>query len=528
MRITYRAVAGLVVLACMSSAVSAQKQGGTLRVYHRDSPASMSIYEETTLSTSMPMMGVFNNLVMFDPNQAQNRLDNIVPDLAESWSASEDGKSLTFKLRGGVKWHDGTPFTANDVKCSWDLLLGTAKEKLRINARETWWTNLNEVRADSGTQATFHLKRPQPSFLALLASGLSPVYPCHVPPAEIRQHPIGTGPFKFVEFKPNQSIKVVRNPNYWKPGKPYLDAIEFTIIPNRSTAVLAFATGNFDLTFPYEITVAMLKDLRNQMPQAVCEITPMNVSNNLSIGRKPPFDNAEVRRAIALSLDRKAFIDILGDGQGDIGTAVMPPPEGQWAMPKEMMEKLPGYAADVQKSRAEAQKIMRSLGYGPDNRIKVNIMTRNLPDFRDPASIAVDQLKNIWIDGEVETVETANFLPKLMRADFVVALTAIGSGLDDPDQNFYENYICDSKRNYTRYCNRDVDKLVDQQSMERDLKKRRELVWEIDRRLQEDVVRPILHYMRKATCWSPHLKGLKLQVNSIYNGWRMEEVWLDR
>src|SRR5438477_5658414 len=107
------------VLLIFNGLASSQKPGGTLRVYHRDSPASMSIYEETTLSTSMPMMGVFNNLVVFDPTQAQNRLDNIIPDLAESWSSSEDGKSITFNLRGGVKWHDGKPFTASDVKCSW-------------------------------------------------------------------------------------------------------------------------------------------------------------------------------------------------------------------------------------------------------------------------------------------------------------------------------------------------------------------------------------------------------------------------
>jgi len=192
------------------------------------------------------------------------------------------------------------------------------------------------------------------------------------------------------------------------------------------------------------------------------------------------------------------------------------------------MEKLPGYDPDVKKSRAEAQNIMRSLGYGPDNRLNVKIMTRNLPDFRDPAAIASDQLTNIWIDSELELVETANFLPRLIRSDFVLALTAIGSGLDDPDQNFYENYICDSKRNYTRYCDREVDSLIDRQSVENDLNKRRELVWGIDRRLQEEVVRPILYYMRKATCWSPTFKGLKLQVNSIYNGWRMEDVWLDR
>src|SRR5438067_968967 len=221
MRLLYRATTSLAMLLFISGMASAQNQGGTLRVYHRDSPASMSIYEETTLSTSMPMMGVFNNLVVFDPSQKQNRLDNIVPDLAESWSFSENGKDVTFQLRGGVKWHYGNSFTAADVKCSWDLLMGKGKENLRINARETWWTNLNEVTVDNEHQATFHLERPQPSFLALLASGLSPVYPCHVRPSEMRQHPIGTGLFKFVEFKPNQSIKLVRNPDYWKPAKPY-------------------------------------------------------------------------------------------------------------------------------------------------------------------------------------------------------------------------------------------------------------------------------------------------------------------
>jgi peptide/nickel transport system substrate-binding protein len=528
MRFVRQIVVGILVILCTAGTALSQEHGGTLRVYHRDSPASMSIYEETTVSTSIPMMGVFNNLVVFNPSESQNRLDNIIPDLAESWSWSGDGKDLTFKLRSGVLWHDGKPFTANDVKCSWDLLLGKAKEKLRINARETWWLNLDEATADREDRVTFHLKRPQPSFLALLASGLTPVYPCHVLPAEMRQHPIGTGPFKFVEFTPNQSIKLVRNPNYWKPGKPYLDGIEYTIIRDRSTAMLAFAAGKFDLTFPYEITIPMLKELKSQMPQAVCEIAPMNVSMTLSIAVKPPFDNPEVRRAIALSLDHKAFIDILGNGQGDIGTAVLPAPDGQWGMPKEMMATLPGYGADIKSSRVEAQRIMRSLGYGPDNRIGVKIMTRNLPDFRDPATIAADQLKNIWIDADLELVETANFLPRLLRSDFVLALTAIGSGLDDPDQSFYENYICDSKRNYSRYCNRDLDKLVDQQSIERDVQKRRHLVWKIDRQLQQDIARPILFYMRKATCWSPQVKGLRLQVNSIYNGWRMEDVWLDR
>ena len=508
--------------------VSAQKPGGVLRVYHRDSPATMSIYEEATIGVVAPMMGVFNNLVVFDPSQKRNSLDGIVPDLAESWSWNEDGTALTVTLRPGVKWHDGKPFTANDVKCSWDLLQGKGDDKLRLNARPSWWVNLDHVSADSELQATFHLKRRQPSFLALLASAWSPVYPCHVPAAQMRQHPIGTGPFKFVEFKPNQSIKVVRNPDYWKPGLPYLDGIEWTIIPNRSTQILAFIAGQFDMTFPFEVTIPMLKDVRSQMPDAVCETGALNAAPNLLITGKPPFDNPELRKAVAMSLDRKALIDILGEGQGDLGTAMLPAPEGVWGMPAEMMRALPGYDPDVAKSRATAREAMQKLGYGPDHHLPVKITTRNLAIYRDPAAILIDQMKNIWIDGEIELVETAQFLPRLIRSDFTMAQSVLGNALDDPDQIFYENYICDSNRNYSHICDRDLDKLIDAQSAEPDREKRKELVWEIDRRLQERAVRPILYYMRQATCWRPEVKGIKLASNSIYNSWRFEDVWLDR
>ncbi|MGD9617789.1 MAG: ABC transporter substrate-binding protein [Alphaproteobacteria bacterium] len=527
MRILLGAAVALAPLLTGAAAV-AQKHGGTLRLYHGDSPGNMSIHENGTISVLAPMMAVFNNLVVFDPKQKRNSLDNIVPDLAESWTVSEDGTELTFKLRHGVKWHDGEDFTAADVKCTWDLLQGKAPEKLRINARPAWWANLDHVTADNEYQATFHLKRPQPSFLALLAAGFSPVYPCHVSPQQMRQHPIGTGPFKFVEFKPNQSIKLARNPDYWKKGLPYLDGIEYTIIPNRSTATLAFRAGTVDMTFPYDLTVPLLKDLQAQMPDSVCELTPVNFAPNLLITEKPPFDNRELRKAIAMTLDRQAFIDILGDGIGDIGTATLPAPEGQWAMPKEMRQQLPGYDPDVKKSREQARQIMRALGYGPDNRLTAKLATRNTPDYRDAAAVLTDQLKQIWIDTEIELVETANWLPRLVRGDFVLAQGVLGNALDDPDQIFYENYSCDSNRNYTKYCDPEVENLLHRQSTETDPEKRRRMVWEMDRRLQQAVMRPLLFYMRKATCLRPEVKGLTIMVNSAYNGWRMEEVWLDR
>ena len=523
-------MAGVAVAAALCAGPAfAQKPGGTLRLYHRDSPASMSILEESTVSVVMPMMGVFNNLIVFDQNVAQNSLQSIVPDLATSWSWSDDGKRLTFKLRDGVKWHDGKPFTTNDVKCTWDLLLGKGSAKLRADPRKDWYENLDDVAAEGDSQATFVLKRPQPALLTLLASGYSPVYPCHVPPAQMRQHPIGTGPFKFVEYKPNETIKLVKNPDYWKPGRPYLDAIEFTIIPNRSTASLAFVAGKLDMTFPDELTPPLMRDVKNQAPQAVCENRATNVSTNLLINRdKPPFDNPDIRRALSLALDRKSFIDILTEGDGNVGGAMLPPPEGLWGMPPEMLAGLPGYGPDVQKNRAEAKALMEKLGYGPDKRLAIKVATRNIALYRDPAVILIDQLKQIYIDGELDVVETANWYPKIARKDYQIGLNLTGSAVDDPDQQFFENYACNSIRNYTGYCNKELDERFVAQSTETDQEKRKKLVWDIDRALQEDGARPIVMHNRGGTCWQPQVKGLVLQVNSIYNGWRFEDVWLDR
>src|SRR5438309_1655959 len=380
----------------------AQKSGGVLKMPDFASPASMSIHEEVTRAAVTVLMPVFNNLVLFDQHKEKNTLDSIVPDLAQSWTWSEDGKELTFKLRHGVKWHDGKPFTAADVKCTWDLLQGKTQEKLRLNPRKAWYRNLDEVTTKGDDEVTFHLKRPQPYLLVLLASGASPVYPCHVSPAQIRQHPIGTGPFKFVEYKPNESIRLTRNTDYWRPGRPYLDDIEYTIIPNVSTRMLAFTAGKVDMTFPYGVSIPLLKDIKSQGPQAICEATVAAGSRTLIINQTAlPFDNSELRRAMVLALDRKPFIDILSEGRGKTGGVMLPPPEGVWGMPAEILQTMPGYGADVQKNRGEAREIMGKLGYGPDKRLAVTISTRNTPDYLDPAVILIGQLREIYIDGQL-------------------------------------------------------------------------------------------------------------------------------
>jgi peptide/nickel transport system substrate-binding protein len=523
-------IAGTLSVAIIGIAPAfAQKQGGTLRIYHRDNPPSASIHEEATISTVQPFMALFNNLVMFDHSKKRNSMDSIVPDLAESWSWDDSKTRLTFKLRQGVKWHDGKPFTANDVKCTWDKLQGKTKDRFRKNPRIIWYQNLKEVTVNGDHEATFVLNRPQESLLMMLASGYTPVYPCHVNAAGMRTKPVGTGPFKFDEFRRNEFIRVVRNPDYWKKGKPHVDAIEWRIISNRSTRILAFIAGDFDMTFNNDVTIPLLKDVRSQAPKAICEVTTQYVSRNLIVNQEsPPFNDPQIRKAMAMAIDRKAFIDILTEGQGDMGGAMLPLPEGLWGMPKDVLQKLTGYGPDVEKNQAEARKIMEGLGYSAAKPLNVKISTRDIAIYRDPAVILIDQLKKIHIHGELEVVDTTQWHAKVARKEYAVGMNLTGVGVDDPDVNFYENYSCQSERNYTQYCNKEVEKLVDQQSRESDVEKRKKIVWEIERVLNEDVARPIIYHDRAAHCWHPHLKGFTLMENSIYNGWRFEDVWLEK
>ena len=525
------AIAAVALAAWFAAAgpAAAQKSGGILRSYNSTNPPSASILEEGTIATSVSFSAVFNNLLIFDQSKPRNGLDTIVPELAESWAWDASRTRLTVTLRRGVKWHDGKDFTAADVQCTWYKYLGRHPDELRSNPRAIWWTNLKDVTVNGNFEATFVLARPQASFPALLASNLSPVYPCHAPAKEMRRRPIGTGPFKFASFDVNRSIKLVKNTDYWKPGLPYLDGIEFSIIGNRSTRVLAFIAKEFDLTFVADITVPLMADIEARSPGAICRFVPTGASTHLLVNReRPPFNDAGLRKAMALALDRQGTIDILTFGKANIAGAMMAPPEGQWGMPKEMVMALPYYGGDVAERRAEARSIMQSLGYGPNKRLKVKVSTRDFQTYKDPAVLLVDQLNQIYFDAELEVIESSVWYGRAARRDYAVALNIASSGLDDPDVTMAEGYACKSDRNFGEYCNPQVDKLLEDQSREADTARRRQIVWRIEKILAEDVAQPIIMHNHGATCWQPYVKGHVQHENSLHNNWRFESVWLDK
>ena len=150
----------------------------------------------------------------------------------------------------------------------------------------------------------------------------------------------------------------------------------------------------------------------------------------------------------------------------------------------------------------------------------------NVSQCCDPSVILIDQLTRIYIGAELDLIEAAVWPVRLTKRDFTLALNLTGSGGDDPDIQFYENYVCGASRNFSGYCNPEIDSLIDRQSVETDFLKRRQMVWDIDRRLQKDAARPIIYHSRSGTCMQPWLKNMTIMTNGMHSGWRMEDVWL--
>ena len=230
---------------------------------------------------------------------------------------------------------------------------------------------------------------------------------------------------------------------------------------------------------------------------------------------------------MSLSLDRQAFIDIMGQGQGAIGGPMEPPPEGLWGMPAEMLKALPGYGPDVAARRAEARQIMEKLGYGPDKRLAVTVAARNVPPWRDPAVILIDQLREIYIDGELEPVDTTQWYPRLMRKDYKVGLNVTESEVDDPDAQFYENYVRRAAQLHRLL--QQIGRRADRPAIAGN-RRRQAAAAGLANREEADRRRCAPGHRVRARHHLPAAvrQGADQQVNSIYNGSRFEDVWLDR
>ena len=521
-------ILAFVVLVAWPAFAETPKVGGTLHLRLReDLPQGFAVHESPTISTLWPAMPCFSNLVLFDPAKPTHAVDSIIGELAQRWSWQDDYRSLVFFLRRDVTWHDGRPFTAADVVYTFDLVREARDAgKLRINPRRDLFANIASVDAVDAQTVMIRLKRPQPSLLMMIASGFTPIYAAHVPPAAYRTGCIGTGPFKLKEWKRGEYVEYVKNPDYFVKGRPYLDGLRYTIIRERGTGIAALQAGRVDVAFPGETSKPIAEQLTRGVPKMLTTPVGTAVVDHLLFNTaKPPFDNPKLREAVSRAIDRRAYIEALYQGGATIGGAMAPRPHGVWSLSEKDIRALPGNSGAAD-GKARARALLAAAGFSASS-MKAELVTRNLPAFLDLASFVAAELKRVGIDVAVRPIDSAQWEAVKTRGEFQLGADRTGMEPDDPDVTFYESYGCGSPRNYEQYCDPELTRMFDQQSQELDPARRLALVQAIQRRLGDAAVRPTLAWRLDYFARWPHVKNLTPH-HSIYGWGRMQDVWLDR
>ncbi|NGN39464.1 ABC transporter substrate-binding protein [Mesorhizobium sp. CGMCC 1.15528] len=406
----------------------------------------------------------------------------ILPDLAESWTVSDDGKVYTFKLHTGVKFHDGTDFNADDVKFSLDR----ARAENSTNAQKTLFAAIDTVEVIDPATVKVTLKQPQGSFLYNLGWGDAVI----VAPESAetnKEKPIGTGPFKFESWAKGSSIKLVKADGYW--GDPvFLDKAEFRIIPDAAAAIPALLSGDVQ-AFPNMPLGDGLPQIQSD-PRFKVVIGSTEGETILSMNnKKPPFDNLKVRQAISYALDRKAIIDGASNGFGT-------PIGSHFAPHNPAYVDLTGtYPHDV----AKAKELLKEAGL--ENGFKTTLKLPPPPYARDGGQIIASELREIGIDAEIIPLEWADWLKQVFtEKDYDMSIV---SHTEPNDIDIYSR-----KDYYFNYDNPAFNKVIEELNLTSDEAKRKELYGQAQKILADDAVVGFLFELPKIGVWDAKVEGL--------------------
>jgi len=406
----------------------------------------------------------------------------VLPDLAESWTVSDDGKVYTFKLHTGVKFHDGTDFNADDVKFSLDR----ARAENSTNAQKGLFAAIENVEVVDPATVKVTLKQPQGSFLYNLGWGDAVI----VAPESAetnKEKPIGTGPFKFESWAKGSSIKLIKADGYW--GDPvFLDKAEFRIIPDAAAAIPALLSGDVQ-AFPNMPLGDGLPQIQSD-PRFKVVIGSTEGETILSMNnKKPPFDNLKVRQAISYAIDRKAIIDGASNGFGvPIGSHFAPHNPAY-------VDLTGTYPHDP----AKAKELLKEAGL--ENGFKTTLKLPPPPYARDGGQIIASELREIGIDAEIIPLEWADWLKQVFtEKDYDMSIV---SHTEPNDIDIYSR-----KDYYFNYDNPAFDKVIEELNLTSDEAKRKELYGQAQKILADDAPVAFLFELPKIGVWDAKVEGL--------------------
>jgi peptide/nickel transport system substrate-binding protein len=462
------------------------RYGGVLRIALAADPPSLDMHQEQTFAVCQPMSALYNTLLVFAPHNPTQ----VVGDLAKSWTVSDDYLTYTFTLHEGVKFHDGSELTSADVKASWDRIV--APPEGVISTRRSNYLMIKSIEAPDDSTVVFHLHHPSPSFLTGLAHPANFIYAkkyLDQDPNYYRQNTVGTGPFKLKNYVRGSHVEMERNPEYWKKGLPYLDAVTYYIIKDTSARAKAIRSGRVDAELRF-LPPMEVEAIKAQMGDRVVVQAPQNIGNfgvTINVDKKP-FDDERVRQALSLAFDRYEGLSILRPITTFDAVGGIMHPGSQWSLSEEELQAFPGFGRDYEANLKEAKRLLAEAGY--PNGFKTVLTNRNIKlPYVDLGVYIISKWKQIGVEAEHKLEETATWSESRVSRNFELLIDPYGSAtVGDPDE-MLDKFTTGGQENWGRFSDPVVDELFKKQAQEMNEQKRIQLVKEIDTRILEKVWR---------------------------------------
>jgi peptide/nickel transport system substrate-binding protein len=496
-----------VVVTATPPPTAAPKKGGTLIGARAADAKGLDPHKQTAFSSFRMLEMVYDPLFTFDKDL------KVVPNLAESWKWSEDGKTLTVTLRKNVKFHNGDPMTSDDVKFSFERILD---EKTAAAARSNY-ADISKIDAPDANTVVFTLKNPNASILAAMTSLNSAIIDKKQVSggADPGKVDVGTGAFTIDKWEPDRTFTMKAFKDYWIAGEPRIDGIEWRTIPDESSILAGLRAKTLDFAIINDPRVAIRAGaggsglVISRAPALAYHVLQLNAS-------RPMFADVRVRQAVACAIDRQEVLDTASLGEGEVTSPATPP------FYRAKLDSLTCYKKDVNK----AKQLLADAGKSTGLTFKIMAAADEPPTAVAEAQSIQAQLKAVGIDTQIETLELGVYVDRWLKADFD-ATVALNGGNPDPDVMFYRYWHSTGNLNkVAAYNNPDIDKLLLQGRATADPEKRKPIYDQIQQKLADAAPWVWLYVGYEYRIMQPSVKGFTALPNGamIY----MRDTWLDK
>jgi peptide/nickel transport system substrate-binding protein len=521
---------GTAALAAAPAEEEAGKRGGTLTyVIPADAPPSLDGHREGTFATLHSVAPFYSVLIRVNPENPSSTTDFVCDLCTAMPQPTDDGKTYTFKLRDGVKFHDGSPLTAADVVKTWEMIIHPAKDM--ISPRESWYMMVDTVEAPDPSTVVFRLKFATTAFLPALADPFTFIYKKEVldkDPRWYEKNVLGSGPFKFAEYETGQSIKGVRNPDYYRKGLPYLDGFTAIYAEKQAVRIDAIRSGRAAMEFrglPPAARDELVKALGDKL---VVEESDWNCGSLVQPNhKKKPFDDPRVRRALTLGIDRWHGAPALSKIANirTVGGIVFP--GSPLAANKEELQQIAGFWPDIEKSRAEAKRLLKEAGA---EGLSFELLNRGVDQpYKYVGTWLVDEWSKIGLKVTQRVMPTGPWLEAMRSGNFEVVSQANCHGVPNPLMDI-QPYLPSSvyTANYGNYEDQAEVDLYNKMLRETDFTKQRALMREFEKYVVDTEAHEIfVLWWYRIVPHPSYVKGWKISPSHFINQ-DLATVWLDK